>query len=99
MLFVSIYKATGTTTEASQKRNVQLFANWKPPAGFDIKSHYGFADGGGGIVIAEAATAAALVEAIAPWGPFFDFESHPILDVAESVAIGQRVYAWRDSVK
>jgi len=47
MLFMSIYKPTGITTEASQKRNLQLFANWKPPAGFDIKSHYGFADGGG----------------------------------------------------
>jgi len=99
MLFVSIYKATGTTTEASQKRNLQLFANWKPPAGFDIKSHYAFADGGGGILIAEAATVAAIVEAAGPWGPFFDFEIHPILDVAESVAIAQRVYAWRDSVR
>jgi hypothetical protein len=99
MLFVSIYRDKGTTTEASEKRNLQLFANWKPPAGFEIKSHHAFADGTGGVLIAEAATAAALVEAAGPWGPFFDFETHPIIDVAESVPIAQRVYAWRDSVR
>ncbi len=99
MLFVTIYRDRGSTTEAGEKRSLQLFANWKPPAGYDINSHHAFADGTGGIVIAEAASAAALVEAAAPWGPFFEFEAHPILDVAESVAVGQRVMAWRDSVK
>jgi hypothetical protein len=99
MLFVNVYKDKGNTTEASEKRSLQLFANWKLPAGFEIKSHYAFADGTGGVLIVEAATAAALAEAAGPWGPFYDFDIHPILDIAESVPIGQRVQAWRDSVK
>lgn len=98
MLFVTIYKNKSTATEEIEKRSLELFVNWKPPAGYDIKSHYAFADGSGGMVLAEAATVEALTEAAAPWGPFLDFEIHPLINVAESVPIAQRVMAWRDSV-
>ena len=99
MLFAILYSFRGDVTEEGEKRLLQLFANWKPPAGYDIKNHYGYADGEGGLLIVEASSVEALTEAAAPWGPFLRFESHPIIDVTQSVPVLQRVYGWRDSVR
>jgi hypothetical protein len=99
MLFAVIYTARDNVSEASEKRSLQLFTNWKPPAGYEFKAHYSFADGTGGAAIVEATTAAVLLEAHAPWGPFFEFKTVPVVEVSQSVPIFQKVNAWRDSVK
>ena len=99
MLFVSIYRAREGVTEEAEKRLQQLFMNWTPPDGFDIKAHYGFADGSGGVLIVEASSASALAGASSPWGPYIEIKTIPAVDVAEGVAIAQKVYAWRDSVR
>ena len=99
MLFGVIYTVRGDVSDEKQKRSLKLFGNWTPPAGYEIKSHYAFADGSGGIILAEVSTAAAAYESAAPWGPFFEFKIAPIVDIAESVPILQKVYGWRDSVR
>ena len=99
MLFALIYTPKGDTTEETEKRSLQLFNNWTPPAGYDQKAHYVRADGSGGIVIVEVSSAADLAEAATPWGPFFDITTVPVLDVEEGVSITQKVYDWRGSVR
>ena len=98
MLFAVIYTARDVTEE-QERRSLQLFTNWKPPAGYEFKAHYAFADGSGGVGLVEAGSAAALLEAHAPWGPFFEFKTLPVVEVNEGVPILQRVLRWRDSVK
>lgn len=99
MLFASIYTYRGDATEEKQKRRTQLYTNWTPPTGWEMKAHYTFADGTGGIVIAEASSAEALLEAAAPWEPFLEFKTAPLVDVAQGIPIAQKTYAWRDSVR
>ena len=96
MLFAAIYTPHSVTEEA-QKRSLQLFMNWTPP--FEFKAHYALCDGSGGLVIAEASTTAALLEAHAPWAPFFDFVTTPVMAIEAAVPIFQRVNDWRDSIK
>ena len=98
MLFMATYKPRGEMTEATQKRSLQLFTNWKPPAGFEFKAHYAAADGSG-YALVEVDSPAAAVEGISPWEPFFEFSLTPVLEMAQAVPILQRVYAWRDSVR
>ena len=98
MLFAVIYTARGNSSEESEKRSLQLFANWTPPAGFEFKSHYSFADGTGGIAIVDAQSAEAVLEAHAPWGPFFNYRTVPVVDVEASIPIFDTSNAWRDSV-
>ena len=98
MLFATIYTYHQNLGEESAKRILSLFANWKPPAGVEIKSHYVFADGSGGITISEVPTAAAGYEACAPWSAFQDQRIVALLDVTEAVPIAMKVGAWRDSV-
>jgi Protein of unknown function (DUF3303) len=97
MLFVVQYTARDVTEE-KEKRSLTLFANWKPPAGYEFKAHYALADGTGGVALVESDSTAALLEAHAPWGPFFEFRTVPVIEIDKAVPIFQRVNAWRDSI-
>jgi len=98
MLFAVMYTGRNVSEE-SQKRSLNLFMNWQPPAGYEFKAHYATCDGNGGVAIAEASSAAALLEAHAPWSPFFEFTTIPILDIQQAVPLFTKANAWRDSVK
>jgi hypothetical protein len=99
MLFLIGYKPKPGRLEAEDQRVLNLFVKWKPPAGITIKSHYIRADGGG-LVIVEADSAVAMVEANATWIPFLDYEAAvPIVEISEALPALQRVAAWRESVK
>ena len=98
MLFGIIVTPKADTTEKDEKRVLQLFANWNQPSGYEIKSHYLGSDGGT-IIIAEASSAEAVSEASAPWHAYFDMKVTPVVEIAKSVEISQKAFAWRDSVK
>lgn len=98
MLFAVTYRTKEDISEAEQKRSLNLFVQWTPPQGFEFKSHY-VTGSGRNIAIVEVSSAAVLLEAMAPWDPFFDFDSEPCVLVEEAVPIIQKAYAWRDSIK
>jgi len=97
MLFASIYTPRDATSEESQKRSLQLFTSWNPPVEF--KAHYARGDGKGGISIIETDNPEAIIEGVAPWLPFFEFEITPVVPIEQSIPPLQRAYAWRDSVQ
>jgi hypothetical protein len=96
MLFTAIYTPKNES-EQSQRRSLQLFTIWKPP--FEFKAHYARADGKGGIAIFDADDPAVVLEGIAPFTPFFDFEVTPVTEIENAVSVFQRVNEWRDSVR
>jgi hypothetical protein len=83
------------SSETGQKRSLQLFSKWQPgPAQF--QGFYGYADGGGGFALIEAATAADLAKTIAPWTPFLKFTARAIVPIRESAEINGAAVAWRE---
>lgn len=99
MLFASIYTHRSPATEETQKRIAQLFVNWKTPEGFTFKAYYSFSDGSGGLALIETASEAAAFEGTAPWIPFFEFRTVPIVEIEQAVPIILAAAAWRDAVK
>ena len=99
MLFVDIYTYKENLGEEGQKRLTNLFTKWAPPGGVEIKSHYSFADGSGGLAIMEASTPAAVLEGCTAWLPFEDQRIVALVDITEAVPISMKVFAWRDSVR
>lgn len=97
MLFIVNY-IQKHDTEETEARNQEVFKNWTPPAGFEFKSHYAFADGLGGTAIVETDSAATLYESTMPFHVFVEFDIHPAIDIAEATPIADKVIAWRDSV-
>jgi hypothetical protein len=94
MLFGIIYTERNPSEE-NQKRSLQLFTNWQPP--IEFKGHWVLASGGG-MAVAEAESAAAIVEAVAPYTPFLDFKVEPVITIEEAVPIFMKTNAWRESV-
>jgi hypothetical protein len=86
------------TSEEGSRRSLAVFANWQPPAGAEFKGFYGFADGGGGVALIEADSAAALARTTAPWTPWLRFTATPIVPIEESAGIGGEAVAFRDSL-
>jgi hypothetical protein len=68
LLYGMIYSPRTHTGAASS--SLRPFTNWRPP--LEFKDHWGFATGGG-MGVVEAESPAAVVRAIAPFKPFFEF--------------------------
>lgn len=98
MLLAVTYTPKETVTEEEEKRNLNLFQNWTPPEGFKFIHHF-VTGSGKGIAIVEADSAIAAIEAMAPWGPYLNFDSEPCADVSEAVTAQARAMAWRDTIK
>jgi hypothetical protein len=86
------------TSEDGIRRSLEVFSKWQPPAGAEFKGFYGFADGGGGVALIEADSAATLARTSAPWAPWLRFTTTPIVPIEESSAIAGEAVAFRDSV-
>jgi hypothetical protein len=84
------------SSEAGQKRTLQLFSKWQPGPG-QFQAFYGFADGGGGVALIEAASAADLAKTTAPWTPWLKFTARVILPIQESAQISGAAAAWRET--
>jgi hypothetical protein len=85
-------------SEEAEKRSLNVFAQWQPPAGADFQGFYGFVDGTGGVAIIEADSAATIARTTAPWTPWLRFTVKPIVPIEEATAIGSEAIAFRDSV-
>ena len=83
------------TSEAGEKRSLEVFSKWQPPDGAQFQAFYGYADGTGGFAIIEADTAVALAKASAPFTPWLRFTAKPILPVEEASAIAGEAIAFR----
>ena len=86
------------TSEAGEKRSLDVFSKWQPPEGTQFQAVYGYADGTGGFAIIEAESAAALAKASAPFTPWLRFSAKPILPIEEASAIAIEALAFRESV-
>jgi hypothetical protein len=85
-------------SEAASKRSLHLFSKWQPGPG-KFEAFFGFADGGGGVALVEAANAADLAKTVAPWTPFLKFTARAVLPIQEASQINGAAAAWRDSVR
>jgi hypothetical protein len=65
----------------------------------DFKGFYDYADGDGGIAIAESDSAEVILETTAPWATYLKFSIRPIVPTDKSPAIFEKAIAWRDSIR
>lgn len=98
MLFEISYKVRTGGNESSDKRIMQIFSKWKPPAGMVVKAHYARTMASG-FIIAEADSVAPIIEANAVYAIWLDYEVTPIIDIADAVPALERAYAWRESIR
>jgi hypothetical protein len=84
---VTFTMKSGSSSEADQARILKLFAKWQPPV--ELQEWNGFADGSGGMAIAETNDIDVLAAVSAPWTPWLDFTVQalqPIQQTATTMA-------------
>lgn len=86
------------TAEEAERRSLNVFANWAPPAETQFVGFYGFADGGGGFALIETDSAAALAKAMAPFTPWLSFTTRVVLPIEESAQIAGEAIGFRDNI-
>ena len=84
--------------EAAVKRSLDVFGKWSPPADSTFHQFVARLDGTGGYAIVETDNPASVAEGPAKFGTLFDFTVVPVIDIMESVAIGQDAIEFRDSI-
>jgi hypothetical protein len=97
VLFHVMFQFTDTSEEG-EKRSLDVFQGWQPPAGAQFQGFYGFVDNSGGVAIVEVDTAATVARLTAPWVPWMTFTVTPIIPVEEATAIAQEAIEFRESV-
>jgi hypothetical protein len=96
MLFAVKYQSRPGRTEAESHRLRQLLVKWDPPEGVDIRHHFHYVSGGG-VLIVETDDPAALYVGMGPFKSLLDFDTEPVINFLEAVAIAADLDAWAAS--
>jgi hypothetical protein len=95
MRFLITWTST-SGSEADQARILNLFAKWQPPV--ELHEWSGFADGAGGMAIAETDDVELLVRVTTPWTPWLEFTVRPLLPIQQTAAALADAAGFRSTV-
>jgi hypothetical protein len=84
--------------EAAVKRTLDVFGKWSPPSDATFHQFLTRLDGAGGYAVVETDNPASVAEGPAKFGPYFDFEVTPVVDVTEGVSIVSEGADFRESI-
>lgn len=73
---------------------LKAFSGWAPPDSISISEFVARVDGRGGSIIVTTDDLAAIDYMVAQYSPWFDWDVHPVIDVAESAEQAGRAIAW-----
>jgi hypothetical protein len=76
-----------------------VFSKWAPSSSSTFHQFVARCDGLGGYAVLETDDAAALYRDAVTFGIWFKFEVHPVIEIMDTVAIGQEVIDTVESVR
>ncbi len=83
MLYVTHYESVGEPSKERTQELMALFA--ERGSGPGTLAHYVYADGGGGLVIADDSALDALYGDAIQYSPYLEFSTRPILMVEDAI--------------
>jgi hypothetical protein len=89
---------SATDNEAAVRRSLAVFSKWSPASDATFHQFLGRLDGAGGYAVVETENPASVAEGPAKFGPYFEFEVIPVMDITEGVQILTEGADFRDSV-
>jgi hypothetical protein len=88
---------SGLENEQTIQRNLQVFAQWSPPADITFHEFVNRVDGGGGFAVVETDDALNLLETTAKFVPYHEFTIYPVVEISDAEQAFQRSVEFRDS--
>ena len=83
-------------SEADQAWILDLFAKWQPP--IELNEWSGFADGSGGMCLAETDDVDMLARITTTWSPWLHFTVQPLQPIQQTAAVMAEAAGFRSSV-
>jgi hypothetical protein len=90
--------ASATDNEDAVKRSLAVFSKWSPPSDATFHQFLSRLDGTGGCAVVETDNPASVAEGPAKFGPYFEFQVIPVMDITEGVQIVNEGIDFRDSI-
>ncbi len=78
------------------RRSLEILVRWLPPEDQTFHQFVVRVDGGGGFAVVETDNAAGLLDGVAKFSPWFEFEVFPVLDIADAVGVLDTAVHWLD---
>jgi hypothetical protein len=91
MKYVITWTPRANTTEESLSRSLQVFGKWTPSEGAVFKEFLGRVDGQGGFAVVETEDPRLIAHDAAMFSAWFDFDVHPVLEIADAAMIDAEV--------
>ncbi len=98
MKYVIAWETRDNTNEDMQERGLKVFSNWQPDKKVQFLEFLGRVDQRGGFAIVETKDPALVARDMATFGPFFNFELYPVLDIQDTAAISEKAIQFRHTV-
>jgi Protein of unknown function (DUF3303) len=84
--------------DATVKRSLAVFSKWSPPADATFHQFLARLDGTGGFAVVETDNPASVAEGPTKFGPYFEFDVTPVMDITEGAQLASEGAEFRDSV-
>jgi hypothetical protein len=102
MKFVLSWTALRGTSAKTRRRELRRsldgFVRWLPSNNLTFREFLVRADGGGGFAVVETDAAADVLDGVARFSPWFEFEVFAVVDVADAVSVLDAAASWLDFV-
>ncbi|WP_109509842.1 DUF3303 domain-containing protein [Nocardioides speluncae] len=98
MKYVIAWERLPNATEQTLARSLEVFGKWSPNEGVNFLQFLGRVDSRGGFAVVETDDPSLISKDIAPFGAWFDFTIYPVLEIADTAAIGAEAVAFLASV-
>jgi hypothetical protein len=90
--------ASGAQNEEDAKRLLQLFSKWSPAPDATFHQFVERLTGDGGYAVVETDNPLSVMEGPSKFGAHLKFTIEPVVDIMESVQVGQDGIEFRDSI-
>jgi len=89
---------SATENEAAQRRILDLYSKWTPPASTTFHQFVGRCDGGGVFSVVETDNPMDLADVTSKFGAYVEYQIHPVVDIVDSVRVAQEGVKFRESI-
>lgn len=98
MKYVVTWETRSDWSEETAARSLQVFGGWTPSEGATFVEFLARVDSRGGFSVVETDDPSLILRDTALFSAYFDFSVHPVLEIADAVAIDMEMVAKLASI-
>jgi hypothetical protein len=84
--------------EAAGRRVMDVYSKWSPSPDATFHQFVTRLDGNGGFAVVEGEDSRSILRDAMYFGPYFEFEVFPVLDMLDGITVAQEAMDTRDSI-